>query len=117
MKGLVGEGQEMMEEGMEGAILDSALTGAARKVEHYEMMGYESARSLTQQCGCRDAAQLLRETMRGEMEADRTLAQISKRLLKESGGRGRQKAPTASLLRDRPDLPGDRPARAVGRGL
>jgi ferritin-like metal-binding protein YciE len=87
MKGLVEEGQEMMEEGMEGAILDSALTGAARKVEHYEMMGYESARGLAQQCGRRDAAQLLQQTMQEEMEADRQLAQISKRLLKESSSR------------------------------
>ena len=87
MKGLVEEGQEMIEEGMDGAILDSALTGAARKVEHYEMMGYESARGLAQQCGRRDAAQLLEETMREEMEADRQLAQISKRLLKESSSR------------------------------
>ena len=84
MKGLVEEGQELMQEDLEEMVLDSGLIGAARKVEHYEMAGYESARQLAQQLGMRDAAQLLQETLREEMETDRQLATISKRLLKES---------------------------------
>jgi ferritin-like metal-binding protein YciE len=87
MKGLVEEGREIIEEGEQGGILDSAMTGAARKVEHYEMMGYESARSMAQQLGMQDAARLLQETLQEEMQADRQLAQISKRLLK-SASRG-----------------------------
>ena len=84
MKGLVEEGQELMQEDFDEMVLDSGLIGAARKVEHYEMAGYESARLLAQQLGMRDAAQLLQETLREEMETDRLLATISKRLLKES---------------------------------
>ena len=84
MKGLVEEGQEMMQEDFDEMVLDSGLIGAARKVEHYEMAGYESARALAQQLGMRDAAQLLQETLREEMETDRLLANISKRLLKEN---------------------------------
>jgi len=84
MKGLVQEGEELMQEGFDEMVLDSGLIGAARKVEHYEMAGYESARLLAQQLGMRDAAQLLQETLREEMETDRLLATISKRLLKES---------------------------------
>lgn len=84
MQGLVEEAQEMIGEMKEDTILDAGLIGAGRKVEHYEMAGYESARLLAQQLGLRDAAQLLQETMREEMEADRTLSQISKRLLKEN---------------------------------
>jgi ferritin-like metal-binding protein YciE len=87
MKGLVEEGRELMEEHEKEGILDSALTGAARKVEHYEMAAYESARSLAQQLGMREAAQLLQETLQEEMQTDRLLAQISKRLLKEAGSR------------------------------
>lgn len=86
MKGLVEEGQEIIDEHDEG-ILDSAITGAARKVEHYEMMGYESVRSMAQQLGMRDAAQLLLQTLQEEMQADKQLAQISKRLLKEASTR------------------------------
>jgi len=84
MKGLVEESQELMQEDFDEMVLDSGLIGAARKVEHYEMAGYESARLLAQQLGMRDAAQLLQETLREEMETDRLLATISKRLLKES---------------------------------
>src|ERR1043166_8339781 len=40
MQGLIEEGREMLEEDMEESLLDSAITGAARNVEHYEMMGY-----------------------------------------------------------------------------
>lgn len=87
MKGIVDEGQEMLQEDLEEGILDSAITGAARKVEHYEMMGYESVRSMAQQLGMREAAQMLQETLQEEMQADKQLAQISKRLLKEASAR------------------------------
>jgi ferritin-like metal-binding protein YciE len=84
MKGLVEEAQEMIGEQDEEMVLDTGLIGCGRKVEHYEMAGYESARALAQQLGMRDAAQLLQETMREEMEADRTLSQLSKRIFKEN---------------------------------
>jgi ferritin-like metal-binding protein YciE len=88
MRGIVEEGQEIMGEDRGQAILDSALAGAGRKVEHYEMAGYESVRALAQKLGMKEAAGLLQETLREEMETDRLLAQISKRLLKESSSRG-----------------------------
>jgi ferritin-like metal-binding protein YciE len=84
MKGLVEEAQEMIGEQDEEMVLDTGLIGCGRKVEHYEMAGYESARALAQQLGMREAAQLLQETMREEMEADRMLGQLSKRIFKES---------------------------------
>jgi hypothetical protein len=87
MKGLVEESQEMMEEEFEDQVMDAALIGCARRVEHYEMAAYETSRALAQQLGMKDAAQLLQETMREEMAADKTLGTISKRLLKENGSR------------------------------
>jgi len=84
MKGLVEEAQEMIGEQDEEVVLDAGLIGCGRKVEHYEMAGYESARALAQQLGMRDAAQLLQETMREEMEADRMLSQLSKRIFKDN---------------------------------
>ncbi len=82
MRGIVDEGSEMLESPFEGEMLDSAIAGSARKVEHYEIAGYESARTLAQQLGKKDAVELLTETLREEIEADRRLAQISKRLSK-----------------------------------
>ncbi len=109
MKGLVEEAQEMLAEHEDEPVLDAGLIGCARRVEHYEMAGYDTARSLAQQLGLTEAAQLLQQTMREEMEADKQLATISKRLLKENGrmqagertaGRpksaGRTKAPRSS---------------------
>ena len=89
MKGIVDEGNEMMQEGLDDALLDSAMVGAGRKVEHYEMMGYESVSSLAKQIGRSDVAEMLQETLREEMQADKMLAQISKRLLKEASSSGR----------------------------
>ncbi len=79
----------MLEEELEESTLNSAITGAARKVEHYEMMGYEAACAMAKQLGMQDAAQLLTETLQEEMQADKTLAQLSKRLL-QVAGRNRQ---------------------------
>lgn len=87
MKGIIEEGSEMLAEGLEDAVLDTAITGAARKVEHYEMMGYESACSLALQLGMQDAAELLKQTLQEEVQADKDLAQLSKRLLKEASSR------------------------------
>lgn len=103
MKGIVEEGAEMMQEGLEETLLDSALAGAGRKVEHYEMMAYDSVANMAKQLGHTDAAQLLQETLREEMEADKTLAQIGKRLLKMASA-GRQSEEE------------QQPARPAGRG-
>lgn len=84
MRGLLEEGQHIMQEDMEAAAMDLALAGAARKVEHYEMVGYESVISLARQLGRKDAAQLLQETMSEEQQADRQLATISKSLVQEA---------------------------------
>ncbi len=93
MKGIVEEGQEMIGEDLEEGLLDSGIVGSARKVEHYEMAGYESVRGLAQQLGLKDAAKLLEETLREETQTDKQLAQISKRLLKEASSRSRMQEP------------------------
>ena len=85
MKGLIQEGQETMSEDMEEGLMDCAIVGAARRVEHYEMAGYDTARSMAQALGLKDAMQLLQETLNEETQTDKKLAQVSKRLLKEAG--------------------------------
>jgi ferritin-like metal-binding protein YciE len=85
MRGLVEEGQEVMQEDASELMLDSAIIGAAQKVEHYEIAAYGTARTLAQAMGNREAAQLLQETLDEEGKTDKLLTQIAKRLLKESG--------------------------------
>ena len=84
MRGIIEEGQEMMQEELPAGLLDTALTASGRKVEHYEMVGYESVRSLARQMGLREAADLLEETLHEEIQADKQLATIGKRLLKQA---------------------------------
>src|SRR5205814_1859380 len=45
MEGLIEEGSEIIEEDFEDALLDSALIGAAQRVEHYEIAAYGTVRA------------------------------------------------------------------------
>lgn len=85
MKGIVEEGNETLQEDFDAGLMDAAIIGAGRRVEHYEMAGYASVIAMAKQLGLRDAEQLLNETLREEMETDKLLAQLGKQLLKESG--------------------------------
>ncbi|HXS98366.1 MAG TPA: ferritin-like domain-containing protein [Candidatus Limnocylindrales bacterium] len=85
MKGIVEEGNETLQEDLDEGLMDAAIIGAGRRVEHYEMAGYASVIAMAKQLGLRDAEQLLNETLREEMETDKLLANLGKRLLKESG--------------------------------
>ena len=86
MKGLLEEGQEIIEEdaGAQENIADLDLIAAAQKVEHYEISGYGTARTFAQAIGQKDAAQLLDETAKEEGEADKKLTQLAKTLYKEA---------------------------------
>ena len=86
MMGLVEEGEETIKEGKskEPLAADLALITAAQKVEHYEISGYGTARSLARQIGERDVAQLLDHTMGEEESADYLLTEISKPLVQQA---------------------------------
>ena len=77
MKGLIEEGQEVIDEDGDEAVLDAALIGAAQRVEHYEIAGYGVARTFATILGETDAADLLQETLDEEGEADKLLTQIA----------------------------------------
>ena len=84
MKGLVEEGQEVIQENAEENLHDLALIGAAQKVEHYEIAGYGTVRTFAQAMGNKDAAQLLDQTLKEEEATDKKLTQIAKSLYKEA---------------------------------
>lgn len=77
MKGLLREGEEMIDAKGDAAIKDAALIAAAQRVEHYEMAGYGTARSLAMHLGHSDAARLLQDTLQEEQAADRKLTEIA----------------------------------------
>lgn len=80
MKGLVEEAKEVLEEDFEPALRDLALIVAAQKVEHYEIAGYGSARTLAELIGEDEVAGLLQETLDEESETDKLLTQIAENL-------------------------------------
>src|SRR5580704_14444616 len=63
MEGLVEEGSEVLKEGLEGAVLDAALIGAAQRVEHYEIAAYGTVIAFAEALGENDHVSLLEETL------------------------------------------------------
>ena len=51
MKGLIAEGDELMQKTGDPTAKDAALIGAAQRVEHYEIAAYGTARQLADDCG------------------------------------------------------------------
>ena len=86
MQGLIEEGQEQIQEGKEKppALADIALIGAAQKVEHYEISGYGTVRTLAEHIGERRVAKLLSQTLAEEEKADRLLTKATQPLLAEA---------------------------------
>jgi ferritin-like metal-binding protein YciE len=77
MEGLIEEGKEIMEEGLEPDVLDAALICAAQKVEHYEIAGYGCARTFARQLGHEDVAELLQQTLDEEGSTDKKLTELA----------------------------------------
>jgi ferritin-like metal-binding protein YciE len=85
MRGLIEEGQEVMQEDGNEYLCDAAIIGAAQKVEHYEMAAYGTARTLAEQMGNDEIAELLEQTLEEEKEADEKLTEVSMSLLEAHG--------------------------------
>src|SRR5689334_22082538 len=63
MEGLIEEGKEVLEMDGMGSLIDAALIGAAQRVEHYEISGYGTARTLAEHLGHSQVAKLLDQTL------------------------------------------------------
>jgi ferritin-like metal-binding protein YciE len=77
MEGLLKEGEELMKEKADKAVLDAGLISAAQRVEHYEIAAYGTARTYAQQIGDRESARLLQETLDEEGETDKKLTRLA----------------------------------------
>jgi ferritin-like metal-binding protein YciE len=81
MKGLIEEGQELVKEGMESEVLDAGIIGAAQRVEHYEIAGYGTARTMAETLGHKRAAKLLEQTLKEEKAADEKLTRLAETIV------------------------------------
>jgi ferritin-like metal-binding protein YciE len=81
MQGLLKEGEKIIAEIPKSPVLDAAMIGAAQKVEHYEISGYGTARTMAEMLGQQDAAELLEETLDEEKATDETLTEIAESIM------------------------------------
>ena len=77
MKGLIAEGEELMQRAGDPIAKDAALIGAAQRVEHYEIAGYGTARQLGDDCGFDGIRDLMDQTLDEESQADKLLTKIA----------------------------------------
>jgi ferritin-like metal-binding protein YciE len=77
MKGLIKEGEGVIDSNANRDVKDAALISAAQRVEHYEMAGYGSARTFAKKLGFDDVANILQETLDEEGEANKKLTDLA----------------------------------------
>ncbi len=77
MKGLIAEGDEAIGASGDADVRDAALIAAAQRVEHYEMAGYGTVRTLARQLGREDLAEVLQETLDEEGACDKKLTALA----------------------------------------
>jgi ferritin-like metal-binding protein YciE len=70
-------------------VRDAGLIGAAQRIEHYEIAGYGTARSLARRLAESQIAETLQQTLNEEAEADKKLTSIAESQVNiaASGGR------------------------------
>ena len=78
INGITEEGAEIMKEYKGMPALDAGLLAAAQAVEHYEISRYGTLRTWAAELGLRDAARLLKETLKEEEMTDKTLTVLAK---------------------------------------
>ena len=81
MEGLLEEGDEVLKDFKDGDVLDAAIIASAQRVEHYEMAGYGTVRSMANMLGFDRQADLLQETLNEEGEADHKLTALAERVV------------------------------------
>ncbi len=81
MRGIVEEGKEVMQKDANPELMDCAIIGSGRRVEHYEIAAYLTTGAMAERLGNTEAVELLKETLNEEREADQKLSEISERLM------------------------------------
>ncbi len=80
MKGIIKDGQDLLDTDAEPEVLDAGMIAGAQRVEHYEIAGYGTVRTYAELLGRKDWAQLLEQTLQEEKNADQKLNQLAGRI-------------------------------------
>ena len=92
MKGLIAEGEKMMDEDMTPDVMDAAIIGAAQKIEHYEIASYGTAVAYAQELNLPEVEMLLQQTLDEEYESDDLLTVLAEGGLNEEAVNRRRSA-------------------------
>lgn len=84
MEGCIKEVTEALEQDYEGALKDACITGAALRVEHYEIAGYTAAIAMAKTLGMKEIGDLLNESLKEETTAAKNVVNGAKVVLKEA---------------------------------
>jgi len=77
MKGIIEEGEKIMNADISPEVLDAAIIASAQKVEHYEICGYGTARTFARELGLEQVARQLEQTLNEEYEANDLLTNLA----------------------------------------
>ena len=97
MEGLIQEGQEVLQSGMEAEPKQAALIGAAQRVEHYEIAAYGTARAHARQLGYVKAYELLTKTLDEEKDTDQKLTQLAENRVNVKAAMGGENVDASSV--------------------
>lgn len=81
MRGLIAEGEDVLEEAEEADVRDAAIIASAQRVEHYEIAGYGTVATFAERLGFSEDHGLLGKTLAEEKEADEKLTKIAKKMV------------------------------------
>lgn len=75
--GIIEEGEELMADDHDPAVMDAGLIGGAQRVEHYEICVYGILCSFAKQLGYTNVVRLLEQTLREEEATDENLSRLA----------------------------------------
>jgi ferritin-like metal-binding protein YciE len=81
--GIIGEGEEIIEEFEDSPALDAGLVGAAQAVEHYEIARYGTLKAWAREMGLDDAVSLLQKTLEEEENTDHQLTELAESVINQ----------------------------------
>ena len=76
MAGIIEEGNAMLEEDFEGAVLDACIIASGQRAEHYEIAAYGTCIAWAEALDLAEVAQLLTMTLEEEKAADAKLSAL-----------------------------------------
>ncbi len=77
-KGLVKEGEEIINDVKDAEVRDAGLIAAAQKAEHYEIASYGTLCAIAKNLGHTEAASMLHEILEQEKATDEKLTELAK---------------------------------------